>query len=317
MENFIYSINITLPVFLVIVVGYLAKKIGMLDSHFVSKANVFNFNVTLTALLFRDLASVDFSSKFNLRFVLFCILATTVCFWGIWSVTRLTIKDRRMRSAFVQGSFRSSAAVMGIAFIQNLCGDSGMGPMMIVSTVPLYNIYSVLVLTLEADSPDGSTDLSTKMKAAAVNLAKNPLILSILAGCLVSLSGITLPVLVSKTISSLASMATPLALVIIGAGFEFSNVRAKIKPAFAAAFVKLVAQTAVFTPLILSLGFNREEIVACLIMLAAPTTPSAYIMAKTMGSDDALTTGIIVLTTLFSAVTMTGWIFLYRTLGAI
>ena len=317
MEHFIYSINITLPVFLVIVIGYLLKRIGMLDNNFVDKANKFNFTVTLPALLFKDLSTINFSEQFHPDFVLFCMISTSVCFWLIWGGAKLFLKDKRMRSAFVQGSFRSSAAVLGIAFIQNLCGDSGMGPMMIVSTVPLYNIYSVLVLTLEVDNGGQKIDLAQKMKDACVNIIKNPIILGILAGTLVSLLHIQFPVVINKTVGTLSSMATPLALIAIGAGFEIGDACQKVKPALAATFIKLVAQTAVFLPVILILGFDRAEIVACLIMLSAPTTPSCYIMAKNMGSVDVLTSGIIVLATLFSAVTMTGWIFLLRSMGVI
>ena len=317
MEHFIYSINITLPIFLVIVLSYILKRIGMLGGSFVNQANSFNFNVTLPALLFRDLSTINFKEQFHLSFVLFCMISTTLCFFLIWGGTKLFFKEKRTRSAFVQASFRSSAAVLGIAFIQNLCGSSGMGLMMIVSTVPLYNIYSVLVLTLETDEETGNVSLGTKMKAACVNILKNPIILGILAGCAASLLQIRFPVVVTKTVGTLASMATPLALVAIGAGFELGNAWCKVKPAMAAAFIKLVVQTAVFLPVILYLPFNREEIIACFIMLAAPTTPSCYIMAKNMGSDDVLTSGVIVLTTLFSAVTMTGWIFLLRVIGAI
>lgn len=317
MEHFIYSINITLPVFFVIVIGYGLKRIGMLDENFVNRANSFNFKVTLPALLFKDLSNINFQQQFHLTFVLFCMISTTICFWLLWGGGKLFIKDKKMRSAFVQGSFRSSAAVLGIAFIQNLCGDSGMGPMMIVSTVPLYNIYSVLVLTMEADDGGGNGELAGKLKKACINIIKNPIILGILAGTAVSLLGIRFPVMVNKTVTSLSSMATPLALIAIGAGVEFKDAWKKVKPAAAAAFIKLVVQTAVFLPAILNLGFNREEIVACLIMLSAPTTPSCYIMAKNMGSDGVLTSGIVVLTTLFSAVTMTGWIFLLRSLGVI
>lgn len=317
MEHFIYSINITFPIFFVIVIGYILKRIGMLDGNFVAKANKFNFNVTLPALLFKDLSNINFSEQFHLDFVLFCMISTSLCFWLIWGGAKLFLKNKRMRSAFVQGSFRSSAAVLGIAFIQNLCGDSGMGPMMIVSTVPLYNIYSVLVLTLEVENGGEKIDLAQKMKTACINIIKNPIILGILAGTVVSLFHIQFPVMVHKTVSSLSSMATPLALIAIGAGFEIGDAWQKVKPALAAALVKLVLQTAVFLPVILNMGFDREEIVACLIMLSAPTTPSCYIMAQNMGSDEVLSSGIIVLTTLFSAVTMTGWIFLLRSMGMI
>ena len=104
-----------------------------------------------------------------------------------------------MRGAFVQASFRSSAAVMGLAFIQNMYGSSAMGPLMIVSAVPLYNIFSVIVLTFEG-AHSGEGDPKQKVKDACINIAKNPIILGILAGLVVGLLGIDFPVIVDKTV---------------------------------------------------------------------------------------------------------------------
>jgi predicted permease len=149
MENFIYSVDATFPIFLVMVIGYILKQIGMLNDNFVTVANRFNFKVTLPFMLFRDISGVDIRAVFDIRYVLFCALVSTACFWIIWGGVKLFLKDQSMRGAFVQASFRSSAAVMGLAFIQNMYGSSAMGPLMIVSAVPLYNIFSVIVLTFE------------------------------------------------------------------------------------------------------------------------------------------------------------------------
>ena len=149
MENFIYSINVTMPIFLVMVLGYFLKQIGMLDDNFVTVANRFNFKVTLPFMLFRDISTVDIKAVFDLKYVLFCAIVSTICFWTVWAGAKLFLKDKSMRGAFVQASFRGSAAVMGMAFIENIYGSSAMGPLMIVGAVPLYNIYSVLVLTFE------------------------------------------------------------------------------------------------------------------------------------------------------------------------
>lgn len=151
MGNFIYSLNATLPIFLVIVIGYGLMQKGMLNDNFVSVANKFNFKVTLPVLVFRDLSSANIREEFDMVFVLFCAVVTTICFFSIWAGAKLFIKDKSITGAFVQASFRSSAAVMGIAFIENMYGNSGMAPMMIIGAVPLYNIYSVLVLTFEGE----------------------------------------------------------------------------------------------------------------------------------------------------------------------
>lgn len=316
MENFIYSVDATFPIFLVMVIGYILKQIGMLNDNFVTVANRFNFKVTLPFMLFRDISGVDIRAVFDIRYVLFCALVSTACFWIIWGGVKLFLKDQSMRGAFVQASFRSSAAVMGLAFIQNMYGSSAMGPLMIVSAVPLYNIFSVIVLTFEV-ARSGEVDPKQKIKAACINIAKNPIILGILTGLIVGLLGIDFPVIVDKTVNSVAQMATPLALITIGAGFEGRKALAKIRPTIAASMIKLVIQPLIFLPVAAWMGFRGEQMIAILIMLASPTTPSCYIMAKNMDNDGVLTASVIVMTTLLAAFTLTGWIFILKTVGLI
>lgn len=316
MENFIYSINVTMPIFLVMVIGYILKQIGMLNDNFVTVANKFNFKVTLPFMLFKDIAGVDIKAVFDIKYVLFCAIVSTICFWVVWGTAKLLVRDKTIRGAFVQSSFRGSAAVMGLAFIQNIYGSSAMGPLMIVSAVPLYNIFSVIVLTFEANDSTG-IDKKAKIRQAGINICKNPIILSILAGLIVGLLEIQFPTLVNKTVSNVAQMATPLALITIGAGFEGRKALAKIAPTMAASMIKLVLQPLVFLPVAAWMGFSGEKMIAILIMLASPTTPSCYIMAKSMNKDEVLTASVIVTTTLMAAFTLTGWIFLLKTLGYI
>ena len=211
MENFIYSVNATIPVFLVMVIGYILRQYNILDEHFAKKANSFNFKVTLPALLFQDIASSNMKENFDLKFVLFCAIVTSICFWSIWGLSKVFLKDDNIRGAFVQASFRGSAAVFGIAFIVNIYGNSGMAPLMILGAVPLYNMYSVIVLTFESnEKKDGGA-----FRAAVINICKNPIILAILFSTIFSFLGLyeKTPVILTKTIGNFAKMASPLALV--------------------------------------------------------------------------------------------------------
>ncbi len=316
MENFIFSINVTFPIFLVMVIGYILKQIGMLNDNFVTVANKFNFKVTLPFMLFRDISGVDIRAVFDLKYVLFCAIVSTICFWLIWGGVKLFVKDKTIRGAFVQSSFRSSAAVMGLAFIQNMYGSSAMGPLMIVGAVPLYNIFSVIVLTFEAQT-DEAINGREKVKEACINIAKNPIILGILTGLIAALLQLDFPVIMDKTIHNVAQMATPLALITIGAGFEGRKALAKIRPTIAASMIKLVIQPLIFLPVAAWMGFAGEKMIAILIMLASPTTPSCYIMAKSMKNDGVLTASVIVTTTLLAAFTLTGWIFILKSVGLI
>ncbi len=314
MVNFLFSINVTFPIFLVMVIGYFLRRIGMLNDNFVTVCNKLNFKVTLPFLIFRDLANVDIRAEFDVKFVLFCAFATSVGFFVAWFVGKHFLKDPYTVGAFTQASFRSSAAVMGMAFIQQIYGSSAMGALMIVGAVPLYNIYSVIVLTLEGDNPDMGKG-TEKVKQTLLNIVKNPIIIGVLLGIVVGLLRNPMPTLVNSTVDLVAKTATPLALIALGAGFQGRKALKKIRPTIGASAYKLVIQAAVFIPIAAAMGFRGEKMVAIVIMLAAPATPSCYIMAKNMNNDGTLTASIVVATTLLASVTLTAWIFIVKSLG--
>ncbi len=312
MDSLIYSLNATVPVFLVILIGYFLKQIKMLDGAFVKTANRFNFKVTLPALLFADLSATDIIGNFDVKYVLFCALVTITAVAGLWIGAKLFVKDKSIIGEFVQAGYRSSAAVLGVAFIQNIYGNSGMAPVMIVGCVPLFNIFAVLVLTFEGENKKGSS-----VKDALLNIVKNPIIIGIALGAAASLIKLDLPDILDKTIDMIAKISTPLALIAIGAGFEGKKAIAKIKPTAVVSVIKLIVLPAVFLPIAVKMGFRDQELVALIIMLASPTTPSSYIMSRNMGHEAVLTSSAIVVTTLLSSLTLTFWIFMARYLGYI
>lgn len=312
MDSFIFSLNATMPVFLVIVLGYVLKQLGLFTDEFCRVGNKYVFLVALPVLLFRDIAQTNLYTDFKLSFVLYCAGVTTLVFLGVWFLAAHILKDKSLVGAFAQASVRSSAAILGIAFVENMYGNAGLAPLMIVSAVPLFNIYSVIILTFSAN---GGQHGKEAIRKACINVLKNPIIIGIVLGLPFSLLRIDIPTIPLKMIESVGATATPLALLVVGAGFEGTKALAKIKPTLWATAIKLVILPAVFLPLAIALGFHDAELVAVLIMLGSPTTVSCYVMATNMGNDGELSTSIIVLTTLLSSVTLTGWIFLLRSMG--
>ena len=176
MDSFIYSINSTVPIFLVMILGWVIKQLGIIDDNFASKANKYVFKVALPVLLFRDLSATDFKSQFDAKFVIYCMVVTILMFSIIWILTEIFMKDESMKGAFVQASFRSSAAILGMAFIQSMYSSTGMAPLMIVAAVPLFNIFSVIVLTFKAvpENADGKAaekDSASNIKKASLTSA--------------------------------------------------------------------------------------------------------------------------------------------------
>ena len=313
-ENLIFSLNATVPVFLMMVLGYLLHKIGWMDDEFASKMNRFVFRVPLPVLLFGDLAAVDFARVWNMKFVSFCFGVTVISIAVSAGISFLW-KDRSIQGEFIQASYRSSAAILGIAFIQNIYGTAGMAPLMIIGSVPLYNVMAVLVLSLFKPGQRGlDRDV---MKTTLWGIVTNPIILGIAAGLLWSALRLPMPQIMGKMISSVGGVTTPMGLMAMGAVFDLRRAFAKVKPAVTAAFIKLIGFCAVFLPAAVRLGFREEELVAILVMLGSATTVTCFVMAKNMGHEGVLSSSVVMLTTLFSAFTLTGWLYLLRSMGLI
>ena len=306
-----FSLNATLPVFLVMVIGWALGQKGFLPKQFCTVADKLVFKVTLPVMLFCDMATLDLAHSFDAKFVLFCFAVTAIAIVVIWVLARRLLKDKTLVGEFVQASYRSSAAILGVAFIQNIYGSAGMAPLMILGSVPLFNIFAVLILMLESPEQRGVPDAKQLLRGVATN----PILLGIVFGTVYALLPFTLPQIATKTISSIASLTTPLSLLSIGASFEGTKAIKKLGPTLAAAFIKTVGLAAVFLPCAVALGFRNEELVALLIMLGSPTTPSAYVMSRNMGHEGVLTSSCIALTTLLSALTLTGWSFVLRSGG--
>ena len=314
MENLIFSLNATIPVFLLMVLGLALRKIGWIDEVFASKMNKFVFRVPLPVLLFQDLATVDFYEMWDGRFVLFCFAVT---FLGIViaGLLSLLLKNRRIQGEFIQASYRSSAALLGIAFIQNIYGSAGIAPLMIIGSVPLYNIMAVAVLSFF--SPERKKLDAGTVKKTWKGIVTNPIIIGILIGMIWSLLRLPLPEIAAKTVSSIGATATPLGLMAMGASFDFRKALGQKGPALAASFLKLIGFCAVFLPIAAAMGFRQEKLVAILIMLGSATTVSCYVMAKNMDHEGTLTSSVVMLTTLGSAFTVTAWLYILKSLRLI
>lgn len=322
MENFIFALNSTMPVFLIILLGWFLQKIGMLNGAFNKVANTYVFKCALPVSLFRSIAGMDFYSEFNLRFCLFCFLGTTVMFLGVWAASWLLMKDKGQVGAFAQASARSSAAILGVAFAVAIYGNSGMVPMMIMAAVPFFNVYSVLILSFSPQVDEDGRLLPAEkglsaVKKACLDVLKNPLIIGIVAGIPFALMQWTVPTMLDSALSSVGSTASPVALLVVGASFSGGEALKRWKGAVCSSFVKLLLLPAIFLPIAAIMGFRNSEMVAILIMAGSPTTVASFVMAKNMHADGVLTSNCILLSTLLSSVSITFWLYLLRTFALI
>jgi predicted permease len=255
---------------------------------------------------------VEILSVWDTGFDLFCAGATVLSILLALLIARLTVKEE-VRGAFVQASYRSSASLLGMAYMENLYGEASMGSLMMVGSVPIYNIAAVLILSFL--KPGGGKMQKGQFVRVLKGVVTNPIILGIVFGCIASLLPFSMPHIVSKALSDIGKTATPLGLMAMGAQVEFKSVRSRAGSAVLASVMKLMVFAVLFLPAAVALGFRREKLIAVMVMLGSATTVAGYIMAKNMGHEGTLTQTAVMLTTLLSSFTMTFWIYLMRTLG--
>lgn len=314
-NDFLFSVNATLPVFGVMVLGFLLRKGGFLTEGFCRVANKLVFHLCLPAMLFRQIAAIRGGSLPDTAFLAYAFCFTLLSTLGVWGLSRAVLKDKTQVGAFAQGAFRGNTALLGSVLLQSICGSQTYAPLIILAAVPLYNVLSVIVLSLEAGG-GGKLDRE-KLLEALKKVARNPILWGIFLGAPFALWGWPVPTPVDKALSMLGSLASPLSLIVIGAQFRGEAALQKKGPTLGAAFVKLLLLPALALPLGVVLGFRQDALIALLVMCGTPSAVSSYIMAENMGNDGQLACGIVAVTTLLSAVTVTGWVFLLRTMRLI
>ena len=312
MENLIFSLNATVPLFLVMVLGLVFRKIGLLSGAIIKDMNTFVFKVALPAAIFTDLAGEDFFAMWDLTFVLFCFFVTLFCII-VSIIIAKCLGDKDIVGEFAQASYRSSAALLGIAFIENLYGNAGTSPLMLASAVPLYNVMAVVILSIF--KPGGGRMTRETALRTLKGIATNPIIWGILLGVVWSVCSLPRPAIFTKTIKYMANLSTPMGLMVVGASFDINAAFGKLKPALIASALKLVGWCTLFLPLAVMLGFTHDKLLSVLTMLGTPTTVSSFVMSKSMGHDGTLSSSTVMLTTLLSAFTLTGWVYLLRSMG--
>ncbi|MCQ2498421.1 MAG: AEC family transporter [Lachnospiraceae bacterium] len=316
LDNLIFSLNATMPIFLMMVLGYILREIGWLKEPTIGVINKLVFKVFLPALLFTDLVDQDFENIWDGSFVLFCLVVTIISIF-IALLISLCNKNKDDRGEMIQAAYRSAAATLGIAYMTNIYDNAAMVSLMIIGSVPLYNIVAVLVLTIT--SPDNKNAKSKKevVKRSAINTAKNPIILGIVVGLVWAVFKLPQPQIMMKTVGYLGNVASPLALIGLGASFYFKDMREKLVPVLSVVGCKLLLLCAIFLPAAIWMGFRDEKLVAALIMLGSATTSSSFVMAKNMGHEGKITSSAVMLSTLLASFTLTLWLFILKSMGYI
>ena len=314
LNNLIFAANVILPVFLIVAIGTILKYRKIIDDNFVTISSKVVFNVTMPVLVFMKLSVMDAHENLDWKVIIFLYGVIFFFFFISWGIGKIFIKDRAKLGSFVQGSFRSNMAVVGFAIVYNSYGDAGLAYAAIILAflMPLYNVLSIIVLTVTAHS-----DKKTNYLKIIGEIFKNPLIMAAIISVPFSYYSIELNPIVEKTGNYLAALSIPLALIGIGGNLNFHVLKKSSSIALYSALIKLILVPLAAVVLGVILGYRGMYLGIIFIMVGSPTAIVSYIMAKAMGADGEAAGSIVLVTTIGSVVTISLGIFLMRTLALI
>jgi len=312
-DNIVFTANIVAPVFLIIAVGYLAKKRKIINEVFVDVTSKFVFRISLPVFIFLEISELDLSQVFDIDQIVFITSATFITYLLIWIGTFPYIKNPEDKSAFVQGAFRGNYAIVGLALISNLFGDDALGKatLILAFLLPVYNVLAVIVLTVPKHQG------KIKFKSIIADIIFNPLILAVIIALPFSFFKIRLPEMFISTGNYFADLALPLALVGIGGSLNMENLKRASTLAFFSSIIKIVILPLILTFAAIFLGYRNDDLGIMFIVFACPTAIASFVMADVMGANSKLAGNIIMITTLGSVFTIAIGILMLKSFGLI
>ncbi|WP_261815423.1 AEC family transporter [Vibrio gallicus] len=306
LNQLLFSISVTGPICLILIMGVVLMRTGVINDNFIQSASNLVFKVTLPAMLFLSLVESKHDLSTSLSLVSFAVASNILYYLFCVVVVGLIMKHHADKGVVIQGGFRSNTGIIALAYVANLYGTQGLATaaIYVAASTLLYNVLSVICLTPKnGASPNGKAP--SALKSMTKSITKNPLIISIIAGILYSKLGLPIPKVASDAGHYFANMTLPLALLCTGGSLDLKSLRKDTTPTVLASTLKLVLMPVICVFFAYLLGFKGQSLGIIFFMSGAPAAAASYIMARAMGGNATLAANIIALTTLASVVTTT------------
>ena len=302
MTNTLFIINTVSPIFLIVIVGWCLRKIGVIQESFIKQSTNFVFKVTLPLLIFLKLAVVDFSDIFDTKTIVLVYSCMFILFFFCWILAKIFIKRGSGRGVFIQGGFRPNDVIIGLALIMNIWGEDAVFKTVMILTflIPLDNILSVVALTISDQSDKRGEALSKMFKSIALN----PVIIAALIAIIISLIQIPIPNVLITTGDYIAAITLPLALIAVGGTLQIKHLRNTSLITAGASIIKLLIAPLVATIIGYLFGYSGIDLGIIFIIFACPTAIVSYILADAMTPHGAIAGNIVLITTLISSITI-------------
>lgn len=298
LQSLAFSFSITGPIFVVLALGVYLRRIGLINDNFIDVGSKLVFNVTLPALLFLSISQTHIADSANISLVVLGLVGTLIAYLLLELLSAALVPKREDRGVVVQGGFRSNMGIIGLAYCVNAFGDAGLvaASLYLGLVTILFNILAVITLNRSLNHRGG---VASTLKG----IARNPLIISIVAALFIAGLEWDIPELLIQSGGYFSQMTLPLALICTGASLDFRALRADFRSAMISAVCKLMIVPLLLIAAGIAVGFRGLELGVLALMSSAPSAAASYIMVRAMGGNSALAANIIVLTTMGSLLT--------------
>ncbi len=322
-EIFLFSFNAIMPILLLVFLGYFLRMIHFADDAFFKKANSMVFKIFLPTLLFINIYDIESLASLNFTAIAYSMFAILLIYFCGYLLAHLVTKKREHLGVLTQCSFRSNYAIIGIPLALSLGGDKAVAFASVLSAVaiPLFNILAVITL-----SHYSAEKKKNAVKDTIIRTLKNPLIIGSLLGIAVFFIRSLIPVneagvhvftiknnlpFLYQAMKNLASVASPLALVVLGARFDFGAVGTLKKEIIIGTLMRVIMAPLIGLggAILLSefsgfVSFTSVEFPAFISLFATPTAVSSAVMVGEIGGDEQLAGQLVVWTSIVSMLTI-------------
>jgi predicted permease len=280
-------LEVTLPVFALVMCGWIAARRGVMREEAVNGLNAFVFWFALPAMLFRAVASQPVSRIADARFFVAFLLASAAIYAGTWALGRHAGASAAQRTGQAFAAAHGNIGYLGLPLLAQL-GDATRMPAMVMAMIAdifVVIVGSIVLFEFARTADDGAArPLGPRLRAALGGLMRTPLILGIAAGLAASIAGISLPSAVDAFVRLLASAAGPCALFAIGASLGGRPVSID-RTVVALVGAKLVAHPLAVAATMAALGVDPALASVAVLAAALPAASNTFILSQRYGVD--------------------------------
>ncbi|MEG0864784.1 MAG: AEC family transporter [Clostridia bacterium] len=310
MEDLLFSLQTVFPLLMMMAVGFAARRAGWVNPTGIRQLNACVFRIFLPLLLCFNIMDTKRGTAVDGFVLLYALLGTLACFAVLFLLVPKLCRVQNVRGVMIQGIARSNYAIFGIPLVMAMypTADLSIAAFMVVVVVPVFNVLSTIALMAYGDHRTSAAKLLK-------GILLNPLILGTAAGFLLWQLQCPIPLLIATPLRKLASIATPLALFLLGASLDFGKARSNLRLITIGVVGRLILVPLVFLTGAVALGIRDVSLATLIAVFASPTSVSSFPMAQQMGGNDELAGGQVVFSTVFSILTVFLWVLVLKSFG--